>query len=130
MPVTGDRVRTTARLDAYLRPQDPGRNPDRGNLRHGDAFLVAAEKARLHPAHVQRVHHDTSREKQVPFRPAAGAKSLSVGNRVGHKKGRSVVGVISSSRRMRDPSTDLSWLSANVPPLYTHSSTPFPQIQM
>src|SRR5271169_4070170 len=100
MAVAGNGVGAAGGFDPNLGPKHSGRYMYGGDLRHGDALVVAAKPARLHAAHTQGADHESSREQKIALGPAAGRKGL--GQRLGGGRGRS----------------------------YTHSRAPFFQTQM
>jgi len=67
MPVTGDRIRPSGRVNQNVGPENPRRNSHRSDLGNRNALFVAAKPTLLHAAHAQRIDHDARREQQIPF---------------------------------------------------------------
>lgn len=99
MAMAGQRVGPGGGLNDDIGPNHTGRNVHRRDLRHGDAFLIAAKKTGFDSADALRVDLDAGGEKQVSPRPSACDKNFGGGNSVSHG------------------------------PSYTHSKAPFFQTQ-
>lgn len=75
--MAGDRVGAARGFDTNFRPEHARGNVHRRNLRHGNAFLVAAEQARLHAADPLRTDNEARGKNKVALGPAARGKSFS-----------------------------------------------------
>src|ERR1700722_9276689 len=76
MAVAGYGIGAARGFDSNLGPQHSGRNVHGGNLRGGNALVVAAEPPRLHTAHTQGADHEASRKQEVSLRQAAGGEGF------------------------------------------------------
>lgn len=69
-------VGAPGRFDDDLSPEHAGGNVNRRDLRHRDAFFVAAEQPRLDAGHPLRADDQSCREEEVALRPPAGGEGL------------------------------------------------------
>src|SRR5580698_3678657 len=74
--VAGDGVGAAGGFDDNLGPEHAGGNVHGSDFRHGDAFFVAAEQARLHAGDALRTDDQASGEEEVAGGPAAGGEGL------------------------------------------------------
>src|SRR5262249_21166321 len=81
--VAGNWITATGRIDDNVGPDHTCSNFDRRYLGNRNAFLTAAEYARLHPAYPEFIDNDFCREDEIAFRPTARGKGFAWTNRIG-----------------------------------------------
>jgi len=99
MPVAGKRVGPPGRFNHDLRPDRPGGNMHRSDLRHCNTLLVAAEEPSLYARNPLRTDHQPCRKEEIPLSPAGCCECLS-GRRIHRFKRRRCHVVAPASGRL------------------------------
>jgi hypothetical protein len=89
MPVAGNRIASSGRIDTNVRPEYSGRNLYRGHGGDRDALLRAAKQSGLDAQHVLRSDHNTSGKEKIPSRQTAGREHLGLWSSINHAEANS-----------------------------------------